>query len=195
VNNCKVCGGRGLVTLAVRPDSAVMMDPAESAFPSGHHENFPCPACSPQAPAEKVRLLEARAVIGVRPEHVGSHLNSHRCESLARQLASFFLYHDMITFSEKPALDDRVYGPAIELTAVLGVIDKKQVATMKERIEEHQHGFACEVAAEAREQIRNWGSDYGWDSIKKDDACRFISEAVGTTLKRRRDAAGIGPGA
>lgn len=187
MNSCKVCSGRGLVTLAVRPDPTAMTDPAESAFPNGHHENFPCPACSPSAPAERVGFVTTESRILIEHEAVHPDYVNRVKLRMAGDIGRHLLEGGYITFTE------RVEDPAPEfgrhphkiLDGKVGVVTAGQVATMEERAAIHQERVAVEVVNEAIRLIENWGSYHGWQEIRKDDARREIHKALQNVLDKR----------
>lgn len=186
---CRVCGGRRLITLCVMPIMSVTHEGLES--PSAHHKDFLCPGCAPQAPAEKVDLIkfEGQYTQHHRDQHP-DYLDYEK-RKMAVMMGRHLLEKDLISFTEEKNEKDLEFGfsPRLILRGVVGVVSKEQVATMQERIEQHQHAFACEVAAEAIAQIENWGSYFGHSHVSKDMARQTINDAVSTVLDRRNTKA------
>lgn len=101
---------------------------------------------------------------------------------LARQLAVYMLEHGFCKFERGP-VDGRQMRFGMRMTA--GVVSTSQVATLEQRVSEHQEVLARAAMQEAQRQINNWGSDFGWSNIRKDDANRCVSESLGFVLKER----------
>lgn len=184
---CRVCCGQKTVMLHVLPQHNMVIKEYEEELqtPTTSYETFPCPACAPQAPAEKVHVqeYEATVIVDYEAEHP-SYIESVM-RTMATGLGQKMLRDNQITLTKNP-IEDLEYGrKQYKLVGKIGVISKQQVATMQERIEKHQTTLAREVMDEVVKQIENWGSHYGRMSLHKDEAYRFISGALSTVLKRR----------
>ena len=184
---CRACGGSGLIKLRLLPEfSAVTDAPPINAFMSDH-KDFPCPACSPSAPAERVGFVthEARVYIDYANRYP-RYIDSLRTR-MAADLGRHMLEKGHIIFTERMDDPDLEFGrpPYRILDGKVGVITAGQVATMDERTAIHQERVAVEVVQEAVRLIDNWGSYYGWQEIRKDDARREIHKALQNVLDKR----------
>jgi len=186
---CRACSGRGLITLRLLPELSVTESFVESAMMS-EHKDFPCPACSPSAPAERVSFVttEGRVLIDhavVRPDYV-NHVKLRMAGDIGRHM----LEQGHITFTERMEDPDLEFGrtPRKILTGKVGVITAGQVTTMDERAAIHQERLAIEVINEATYAINLWGSYFGHKDISKEIACREVRAALQAVLKRRESA-------
>ena len=184
---CRAFGGSGLIKLRLLPEFSAVTDAPLINASMSKHKDFPCPACSPSAPVERVGFVttEHRVYIdqaAARPDYVRSVKTR-----MAGEIGRYLLEKGHIIFTERmeePDLEFELRDRKI-LTGKVGVITAGQVATMEERASIHQERVAVEVVQEAVRLIDNWGSHYNWQEIRKDDARREIHKALQNVLDKR----------
>lgn len=190
---CGVCHGRRLISLRTTPEfNAQITEVHEVKINTTTYEEYPCPACAPHAPVERVDVIEYEADVradrdlGDDPDYRAGIMRQ-----MATRLGRGMLEKGHISFTESPIEKDNYGFDKRKFIARIGVVSTGQAATMQDRIEKHQNALALEVIDEAKRQICIWGSDYNWQSIRKDDAMRMVSESLQIVLKRRAEVKAI----
>jgi hypothetical protein len=102
--------------------------------------------------------------------------------SAALALGRALLMHGLIRFEEGKTDARNLTTPFI---ATVGAVSPTQVATLEQRIRQHQDRMARELAARAGAEIRNWGSAlrYADTRIDKTRALNLIADALDDVLK------------
>lgn len=177
---CPVCRGSQRLRLPLFREFSIT-DMAE-AMPSDTVESsreYACPECKGGA-ASFVRLQAVTEMQNVVTDAMPA-INEAVRYGLARAIAERLLRDGLIAFEiGKPD----TYRMSTPIRGTLHAVAPQNVATMQERIEERQMQVAALVVEEAQRQVRNWGSDFHWSSLTKDDASRLIRESLGVVKKK-----------
>jgi hypothetical protein len=148
---------------------------------------YPCPECSEMVAMERIAIVQK--VMTAAADIGGDEFVSHVMRSAERQVLRSLAGKGFVRVERGPEDRQQITFP---VTATVGVVSPKVVATIQERAAVHQERLAREVMAEADARIDNWDSYYGRSGILKQDASRLIQEALRTVLERRRERAGTG---
>jgi hypothetical protein len=171
---CDICRGSRVIRLPIYRPLSVSAGPAfEAESIEASSREYPCPECGHKVDMDRVAVLDVHSRIDLRYED--QPFEQHIRDHLAHLLVDHLLRGDYITF-EKGEPDTHSVSRAI--VASLGVVSKSQIATFEQRLALRQDQLARVAAEEAIKQIDNWGSHYGRTGIAKDDAAKFIRDAV-----------------
>lgn len=135
---------------------------------------YACPECGPKVEHERIALYytedDASSV------YIGE---TGYQEAVSRRSAHAFvdmlLRDGYIKQMSGPVDKDRM---TYTIRSELGVVSPSVVATLEARIAERQGEVAAKVADEAIRLIDHWGSHYGTTTVRKDEAARFVREAL-----------------
>jgi hypothetical protein len=188
MRDCPVCCGSRKVRLPWMKPMAPARYRAESVALMAVekiYQDYPCPECAPSTNEDRVAILEFGATVAVPPD------NDPRREEAIRREAAFhivdrLLKDGFISFREDRTGED--YTLTYEVRGRLGVVSPAIVASMEERIAERQADVARQVAVQAAEEIRVWGSYYTGDEgpIHKGKAVEAVQKALDKVLAARR---------
>lgn len=180
-SDCDVCGGRGKIRVPVYPRHTVAeFNPRDDFASTQSSREYPCPECSEIVPVEHVGAASEEVFVASYVNEPG--FMEHVKNSLGHQIVDFLLRHNYVEFERSPT-DERQMR--FQMRATVGVVSKKRLATIQERVEQHQEALAREVMAEAKRQIDNWGSTYGHTSLHKSQARDSVDGALAAVLKAR----------
>jgi hypothetical protein len=186
MDECPVCQGRKRIKLPLyQPVSASFSDDADWTAREASRE-YACPECS-GVPESRVNILGCVASIFCPdPVNFPDQIKAMR-HHMAREMAEKLVKDGFIRIEVGPVGDDF----RSEVTATLGAVSERAVASMEQRIAEHQDVVAREVANAAAAGIRVWGSYYTDDdgSIPKSQAVDAVREALKAVLEKRKPAA------
>jgi hypothetical protein len=174
--DCEICRGRGLVRLPLYRRATVSFEATATSIEESYRE-YPCPECSDQAPLERVAVLDVHSMVDARIDT--PEFREHAMRHAALRLVDELLKADFITLERGKTDTFRERYPVV---ATIGVVSKKQVATLERRIADRQDEVAKVVALEAKKQIDNWGSHYGHADILKRDAKAQVDSALNHVL-------------
>jgi hypothetical protein len=180
--DCDVCCGRGKIRVPVyRPLDVRMVDiPALDVMESPYRD-YPCPECSEVVPLERVQVVAEQRLANSTPENDPRYIESCKY-SMVRELAGTLLERNLVKFERGPTDD---YQMRFAMRMTVGVVAPRAVATLEERVAEHQEALAREVMAEATRSISNWGSYYNAPGLSKAQAIDSVDGALQTVLKAR----------
>lgn len=177
-HDCDVCGGRGVIQVALHRMSVVLNPNGETA-PDVEclSRRYACPECSAKAAVDRVFALDAHVMIDMR---YGPEAMPRVRYDIARRLADHLLKAGFIEFDERPGRED---GLGFLQKAVIGTVWAVHPAearrSIEDRIRERQQMMAATAADRAIKQIDNWGRLLpNPHEIAKDTAVRLIREAV-----------------
>lgn len=177
-HRCLVCRGSQIVRLPLFHDVSFADFNVSSVSDSVESSrNYPCPECKGDA-APFVRIQAVTEMRDVISEAMPT-INDAVRGGIARAIADRLLRDGLIAFE--------IGVPSYQSTPVRGTLHAvapRNVATMQSRVEERQMHVAGLVVEEAQRQVQNWGSDFNWTSLTKDDAGRLIRESLSLVQKR-----------
>lgn len=175
-HDCDICRGNGTIRLpvyrslrfsALPPDNGIIVD--------APYRDFPCPECVGTTTDDRVRIFDAVTRIDERYADIGQvRLSAKR--DLAFSIAEKMIDTGLLSFTERPVRHELM----IEIRAVVGVVSKRFVASMVERIKGRQFEIATRVVQAARVSICNWASRYTGDEgrIGKAQAADYVAAAL-----------------
>ncbi len=186
---CEICGGARVVHFHRRqPLKAVARgDSAPTDADQVQVATYPCPECAASVSFDRVQISTASTsqIIDRRMAADEQFMDAVRRDA-AFALVDHLMRDGFITFAVRRSPGDPdEFTERVAHTAKVGVLAPKVVATLEERVAERQSEVATEVVDEAISDIRNWGSDFGWTSIDKEQAYRSIKDALAAVLLRR----------
>ena len=179
--DCDICGGRQVVTLAIQRRAAVVsgFNGTEPPKPELLSRSYPCPNCVDLIPVERIATVSFHAVMDSRitdPDY-----ERHAKASAAHSLIDGIVKNNLIQYRKGSP-----QGLRIPMIATVMVAAPHHVATMEQRIAEHQEIVAREVIEEAAKHIMNWGSYYGEQQISKGEAITGMHDALRTVINNRK---------
>lgn len=187
---CEVCRGEQLIRVPLYRQSVVTFDFDPAAVSQESFRTYPCPECAPGASVERVKVIEAHALIRVEQRLIeDADFMRNRREHIAHMLVGELLRANLIEFrhrKENPKSVGYARDPEWELMATVAVISIKDRKSMEDRVAEHQAAFAVEVVAEATKEIDAFGQTYGWQHIDKNRARAAMTRALLTVEQRRQ---------
>ena len=185
MNECPVCRGSKRIKLPLyHPVSASFSGEPDWTVREASRE-YACPECS-GVPESRVNILGCAASI-FSPEPIDPNQIEAMRHHMAREMAENLVKDGFVRIEVGPVGDDL----RSEVTATLGVVSERVVASMEQRIAERQELVAREVTSAAVAGIRVWGSYYTGDdgSISKSQAIDAVREALKAVLEKRKFAA------
>lgn len=181
--DCEICRGSGVVRLPIYPRVRVGAFSAERvAKIEETSRSFACPECANSVPQERVAVIKCHSLVDSRIDDPG-YIEAAKREA-AFQLSAEILKAGFIEFERGP---DDTRHLAFPVRATVGIVSRTDVATLEQRVSEHQERLAQEVIAEAAKQIRVWRSAYGGDelTIQKGQAVDSLNAALTRILAAR----------
>lgn len=175
-HQCPVCRGSQRVRLPLFHEISITNTPEPLGMVESSRD-YPCPECKGDS-APFVRIQSVGELRDVVTEAMPA-INEAVRYSIARAIADDLLKRGAFTFETGP---ETYRGTPVRGT--LAVVMPQAVASMQERIEERQMHVVGMVAEEAERQVNNWGKDFHWSSLTKEDARRLIRESLGLVAKR-----------
>lgn len=167
---CNICQGSGYIMLPIR--RALSYDASSVPIKSEPgHRTFKCPQCKEaQIADERVQTL---GVAVLMDEHVSDHASAMMRQQAATELANHMLANDAIRFKT-----ERRASGKLELIGTVATVTQNQIERIE--VKERRAGikYANKVVRRAVEKIAVWGRDIGRTEITKEEAIRFIREAV-----------------
>lgn len=181
-HDCEVCCGRGKIRVPVY-GRVMAFDPLAAETMTESSREYPCPECSEVVPVERLAVTAERRFIFSEPENDPQFMEAMK-RQMAHALIDGLLEKDLVKFERGPTDTTQM---RFEMRMTTAVVSPHQVATLQERVAEHQEALAREVMAEASRQISNWESHYtGTEGhIQKAQAVDSVREALRTVLSAR----------
>lgn len=180
--DCEICRGSGQIIVPIYPKismhSANFADSKMSIQPSS--KSYPCPECAPTAPMDRIAIVDFHGMIDTGYEKEPGFMD-HARDSVAHRALAAVMKRGFIQFRTEPP--DK-FNLTTKLIGTMAMVAPAHVATMQQRIREHQGQIAAEVVKEAFAQIDNWGSYFGHSDISKKDANQMIADALIIVLAR-----------
>lgn len=180
---CNICRDAQIIHLPIhRPLRVAEGDTVEIEPLS---RSFTCPACAPYAETDRVTVFHAQTEVARdvldRPGVWSSVAETH-----ARILAGAIA---RATFMDLKKIDEkeRAAGPVVVLRSRIGVVSPQAVASIEQRAIEAADKIVKDVADRAIASINLWGSYYGQQGVYKQEAARFINEAVRDVLAQHTE--------
>jgi hypothetical protein len=185
---CEVCGGREVISLPfIKRSSAPVADMGAIATMKSEYRQFPCPACAPWAEVERVKVMRSHCIVVCHLKDNAEAMAYARHSAAHNLVEGLIENDDFLRITTRPAPVSAALDPdSVQVQVTLGVISKSTVATIEERVAQHQEDLAREVMAEAIKQIGIWGSFCKDETISKDQAVRSVEGALDTVLARRK---------
>lgn len=179
--DCEVCSGSGLVRLPLHRRAVMPRFDAIEIIESAYRE-YPCPECGDVIPLERLATVEFHSQVSSRT--ADSEFKKHAMHGAARRLIDGLLAKNFIRFKRGPDDPRQLTYP---LVATLAVVSPTHVATLEDRVAQHQEVVAKEVVEEAVRQISNWCSEYTGDEgrIRKSEAIEDVRRALKDVLAKR----------
>jgi hypothetical protein len=179
--DCEICRGSGVIRLPIYRREKVV-DFSATPVAEESSRSYACPECSDSIPQERLAVVQYHSLVDSRindPEFV-----RHAKDSAAHNIVASLLKGGFIRFERGPNDDRELQYP---MRATVGVVSLTQVATLEQRIADHQEELARDVIDEAARQIRNWRSNRTEDegTLEKEYAVQFVNEAFRTVLAKR----------
>jgi hypothetical protein len=181
--DCDVCGGSGSIALPLRQKLAAFASGAGDIAPIRNtSRTYACPECGPSVDQQRIALLYTSQSVAAHETQMGDgRFRTAMLRDAAHAFVDLLLAGGYIKQSEGPLDKDR---RQFEIRSELGVVSLSVVATLKARIAERQGEVAALVADEAVRLIDQWGSHYGHATLRKDEAARFVREALKTVTSK-----------
>lgn len=183
---CDICRGARTIRLPIHRPVEVSYKAAEISATDvvSMYREFPCPNCTPTVDDNHILQmnaeLQAQVEYDLDPKYE-DYIQRHACAMLAEQLHR----SGLVTFRKS---EPDQFGVR-QVRASFGVVTTAVVQSLEQRIAERQMDVAGDVAEKAIAAINNWGSFYRHESLQKDDASRFIMEALRDVREQRKAAA------
>lgn len=183
--DCEVCCGRGLVRLQIQRRTSVVDFKAAEMIPMVAelaYRDYPCPECGDVIPLERLATVEFHSM--VNNQITDPEFTKHAMNGAAHRLIDELLAKNFIRMQRGPDDSSQFRYP---LVATLAVVSPQHVATLEDRVAQHQEVVAQEVVDEAIRQISNWCSDYTGDEgrIRKSEAIDDVRRALKDVLAKR----------
>jgi hypothetical protein len=178
---CDVCHGRTTIRLPIYQPLIGPRHGDKLTIPELWRE-YPCPECVPAVAEERIALVSHLTAFD-------SRMNNSDYIRLAQESAA----HGLVAGLLKAGFIEFYFGQedraqlTTPLHATLGVVSKRHVASLEERITARQTEIAKLAVEEAVRQIRIWGSAYSGDEgrIFKGQAIDTVNKALTTVLEQR----------
>lgn len=179
---CPVCRGRGSIHLPLHHDVSVHQLQDDMPIMVESSRLYDCPECVSKVPYRRIAACRVVALMDadMQPE-TKKWWKENAAKRMAADIARRLIDEGYVEFEEIPEQEFHRGG----MSALIRVVAKKDVATFEQRVAARQMEIVDELALEAKSQIDNWGSYYGWEQISKAEAHRQIDDAVKAVRRRR----------
>lgn len=180
--DCEICRGSGRVRLPIYRRATMTAFGAGPIAAAEISRDYPCPECSDTVALDQLAVLQQHAFMDARINEPG-YIDAAKRQA-AHGLVAGLIERGFIRFERGP---DDLAQMLFPVYATIGAVSPTHVATLEQRMAEHQEELAREVMAEAARGIRVWGSAYHGDegSIEKEQAVDAVNDALRLVLQRR----------
>jgi hypothetical protein len=185
--DCEICQGRGRVYLPRYPRVLASYSPADGPIApvSSKPIDYPCPECSDTIPVERLGVIKA----------VSSHCHpvddaafrKHVLESAAYKMIDELLKSGHIILDDIPETATDRQQMIRRISATIGVVSAKAVATVEQRAFRAGRSLAHDVVESFVDKIRHFNGNY----VSKEEAIRCIHGTLRLEIEKAEKMVGL----
>lgn len=180
---CEICRGAGMVRFPIYRRATITSRYVDSPSIEESSRSYPCPECAPTIPEERLAVVQYHSWGDSQLINEPGYAEASKRRAI-HELAELIFSQGFVRFERGP--DDGL-ELGYPMRATIGVVAPKRIATLEQRISEHQEELARDVAENAAADIANWGVYFGALNISKDMAIGFVRSALKRVLAKRAE--------